>query len=112
MGLFNKNKKETTIQKAHSLLNECKIIDAAGDELIKDWQKELRQAKTAKERAKINDKYEKENAELDKAEDKNYKKYYHLMHKEFGEIDLKDYNDLPDKFMDHKLVDRLAKRRK
>ena len=112
MGLFNKNKKETIIQKAHSLLNECKIIDAAGYKLIKDWQKELRQAKTAEERAKINDKYEKENAKIDNAEDKNYKKYYRLMHKEFGEIDLSDYNDLPDKFMDHGLVDRLAERRK
>ncbi len=112
MGLFNKNKKETTIQKAHSLINESKIIDAAGDQLIKDWQKELRQAKTAKERAKINDKYEKANAELDKEESKNYKKYYRLMHKEFGEIDLSDYNDLPDKFMDMGLVDRLSKRRK
>ncbi len=112
MGLFNKNKKEKTIQKAHSLINESKIIDAAGDKLINNWQKELRQAKTAKERAKINDKYEKANAELDRAEDKNYKEYYHLMHKEFGEINVEDYQDLEDKFMDHKLVDRLAKRGK
>lgn len=111
MGLFNKNHKEQTIKRAHSLINESKIIDAAGDKLINEWQKELRQAKTAKERVKINDKYEKANAELDKAEDKNYKEYYHLMHKEFGSIELEDYKDLPDKFMDHGLVDRLSKRK-
>lgn len=110
MGLFNKDKKQKISQKAHSLLDECKAIDAAGDKLIKDWNRELDQAKTARERAKINSKYEKLDAENEREESRNYNEYYKLMHKTFGNIDLKDYEDLPDKFMDHKLVDRLFRR--
>ena len=110
MGLFKKDK-QLVINKAHSLIDEANALYKEHDRLLKDWQKELKQASTAKERAKINDKYEKLDSKFSKAEDKPYDEYYALMHKEFGKIELSDYEDLPDKFIDKKLVERLSEKK-
>lgn len=111
MGLFTKNRKETTIQKAHNLLDEYNALDKQHHKMLDEWQNESKKAKTSKERAKIDAKYEKLDREMEKKVDKPSDEYYYLMHKKFGNIDLKDYEDLPDKFMDKQLVERLAKRK-
>ncbi len=107
-----RNKKETVIEKAHSIIDKGSVIEDKHDKLLKDWSKELNNCTTAKERAEINAKYMGLDSKYDKEEDKLYKKYYNLMHKEFGNIDLKDYKDLEYGFTDKKLVERLSSKRK
>ena len=44
---------------------------------------------------------------FNKKEDALYKKYYNQMHKDFGVIKLKDFNDFKNGFVDKKFVNKM-----
>ncbi len=110
MGLFRKNRVKI-IKEAHSLIDQYEVLDKEHEKLIHDWNKEKSKAKTAREAHEIDMKYEKLDKDFEKKEDAVYDKYYYKMHREFGDIPLDSYKDLPDKFMDKRLVERLSKRK-
>lgn len=115
MGLFKK-KNEKIIQKAHGMIDEINRVDKENSRIIINWNKELKKAKTAKERARIDSKYESLDKRLEKTGDKVYDKYYSYINKMFPEMGKSNsadlFLDLEDKFIDKKLIERLVKLKK
>lgn len=111
MGLFKKDR-EKVIKEAHGLIDKHNALDKKHQEIILEWGKEKRKATTISDAFDIDRKYEKLDKEYEKKEDELYDKYYYMMHKEFGDIPLESFKDLPDKFLDKKLVERLSKKKK
>ena len=103
--------KDAIIKKAHTLIKQHEEADKEHAKLINDWSLDIKNAKSANERTKIDSKYGKLDTVLEKRVDKLYNAYYKFMHKNFKNIKHEDYAGLPNGFMDKKLVINLCNKK-
>lgn len=103
--------KNAFIVKVIGILCDMEDIQAKEDSLQAKWEKEVSEAKGSKARSIIDTKYEKLLEKLGKKSDELYTKYYNLMHKRYGNIDVSEYKDYGSGFLDKRLVYKLENKR-
>ncbi|MGN0805019.1 MAG: hypothetical protein ACI4MS_06520 [Candidatus Coproplasma sp.] len=102
-------KPNSKIAKADELRKIANQGDATLDKTIKEWKKQLQQAKNTKEREAINDKYDAKVGALEAKSDKAYTEYYNYVHGNFDEKSINEAGAKSGHFMDKSFINKLEK---